>query len=74
MGKLLNDTTMANLSWRTPAQGLGYLVLLFALGTSFGVMAINVLIWQVEMLIVGLAVLILLPTLIFRSMAWMALG
>ena len=41
---------------------------------SFAVMALNVLIWQVEMLLAGLMMLTLLPTLAFRSFAWIGQG
>ena len=55
-------------------QAVGYFFLWLAFMASFAVMALNVMIWQVELLLAGLMMLTLLPTLAFRSWAWIGQG
>lgn len=74
VASLLYSTMTASFGLTTMAMAIGYFFLWMAMMAAFGIMALNIAIWQVELLIAGLAVLVLLPTLAFRSWAWMAQG
>src|SRR5262249_49978736 len=71
---LLYDRMNARFCLTSLGEGIGYFLLWLAFMASFAVMALNVMMWQMELLIAGVIVLTVLPTLAFRSMAWIGQG
>jgi len=61
----------ANTSWMSMlSTGLLYQGLALALLGAFAVMALHIFIWQMEMLIAEVMLLVLIPTLCFRATQW----
>jgi hypothetical protein len=73
-GALLWSAFAANMGWTSFVTGLAYLAAYIAYVGAFCTMAYKVFWWQVELLLAGLGGLVLLPTLIFRPMAFVAQG
>jgi hypothetical protein len=71
---LLYSSMTASFSLLSIPQAFGYLLLWIVFMAAFAVLAVNVAIWQVELLIAGVGAMVLLPALTFRSWAWMAQG
>ena len=66
----LHAAMTSHLGLTSFGTGLGYLLLWLAFLASFAVMAGHVFVWQIEMLIAGVMLLTLLPTLAFRATQW----
>ena len=71
---LLYNAMHASFGLTSIGQAVGYFLLWIAFMASFAVMALNVMMWQVELLIASVMMLTLLPTLAFRSLAWIGQG
>jgi TrbL/VirB6 plasmid conjugal transfer protein len=59
---------------RSLPLGLAYLLLWIGFTMAFGLMALNVYIWQIELVLAMAMGLVLIPTLTFRSTSWMGQG
>lgn len=73
-GKILWDAFLNNRGLTSFVNALAYLGAWVAYVLAFGVMAYKMFWWQVELLIASLASLCLLPTLCFRSLAFVGQG
>ena len=69
---LLYSTMTASFSLLSLGQAIGYFGLWVAFMVSFGILSINVAIWQIELLLASVGAMVLLPALAFRSWSWMA--
>src|SRR5262249_43383940 len=67
----LHAAMTSHLGLTSFGTGLGYLLLWLAFLASFAVMAGHVFVWQIEMLVAGVMLLALIPTLTFRATQWM---
>ena len=74
-GGVLWQAYLNNMSWKMfSIVGPAYLLAWLAYVCAFMVMAFKVFWWQVELLLMGLAGMVLLPTLVFRPTAFVASG
>ena len=74
-GGVLWQAYLNNLSWKLfPIVSVAYFLAWLAYVGAFMVMAFKVFWWQVELLLMGLAGMVLLPTLAFRPIAFVASG
>jgi type IV secretion system protein TrbL len=66
----LHAVMTAHFGLTSLGTGVGYLLLWLAFIASFAVMAGHVFVWQIEMLVAGVMLLALIPTLTFRATQW----
>jgi type IV secretion system protein TrbL len=71
---LLYGSMHAGFGLTSIAQAIGYFLLWLVFLGAFAVMAINIFVWQLELLIAAVMLLMLLPALACRSTAWMGQG